>query len=55
MVNVCSNVVGKRQEQLNQLYERRVVSKARVIVDNSHVLAKHYELLPSGRRFRVSK
>ena len=23
--------------------------------DNSDVLAKHYELLPSGRRFRVPK
>ena len=48
--------MGERQEHLNQLYERRVVRKARVIVDdNSHVLAKHYELLPSGRRFRVPK
>ena len=24
-----------------------------IVNDNSHVLAKHYELLPSGRRFRV--
>ena len=56
MVDVCGKVVGKRQEQLSQLYERRVVRKARVIVDvNSHVLAKHYELLPYGRRFRVPK
>ena len=56
VVNVCGKVVGDRQEQLSQLYERRVVRKARVIVDdNSHVLAKHYELLPSGRRFRVPK
>ena len=55
-VNACGNVVGERQEQLSQLYERRVVRKARVIADeNSHVLAKHYELLPSGRRFRVPK
>ena len=54
VVNVCCKVVGERQEQLSQLYEQRVVRKARVIVyDNSHVLAKHYELLPSGRRFRV--
>ena len=51
VVNVCGKVVGERQEHLSQLYERRVVQKARVIVnDNSHVLAKHYELLPSGRR-----
>ena len=56
VVNVCGKVVGERQEQLSQLYERRVVRKARVIVDdNSHVLAKYYELLPSGRRFRVPK
>ena len=48
-VNVCGKVVGERQEQLSRLYERRVVHKARVIADdNSHVLAKHYELLPSG-------
>ena len=56
VVNVCGKVVGERQEQLSRLYERRVVRKARVIADdNSHVLAKHYELLPSGRRFRVPK
>ena len=46
VVNVCGKVVGKKQEQLSQLYERRMVLKTRVIVDdNSHVLAKHYELL----------
>ena len=56
VVNVWCKVVAERQEQLSQLYEQRVVRKARVIVyDNSHVLAKHYELLPSGRRFRVPK
>ena len=55
VVNLCGKVVGERQRQLSQLYERRVVHKARVIVDdNSRVLAKHYEL-PSGRRFRVPK
>ena len=56
VVNVCGKVVGERQEQLSRLYERRAVRKARVIADdNSHVLAKNYELLPSGRRFRVPK
>ena len=54
VANVCGKGVGERQEHLSQLYERRVVGKARVIVDdNSHVLPKCYELLPSGRRFRV--
>ena len=56
VVNVCGNAVSERQEQLSLLYECRVVRKARVIVDdNSHVLAKHYELLPSGRRLHVPK
>ena len=50
VANVCGKIVGERQEQLSQLYEQHVVWKARVIIDdNSHVLAKHYELLPSGR------
>ena len=49
VVNVCGKVVGERQ-QLSQLYEWHVVRKAKMIVDdNNHVLAKHYELLPSGR------
>ena len=56
VVNVCGKVVRERQEHLRQLYERRVVRKARVTVDdNSHVLAKCYEILPSGKRFRVPK
>ena len=40
VVNVCGKAAGERKEQLSQLCERRVVRKARVIVDdNSHVLA----------------
>ena len=54
VVSACGKVVGERQEHLSQLYERRVVRKAMVIVDdNNHVLAKCYELLPSGRRFQT--
>ena len=49
VVNVCGKVVGKRQEYLSQLYERHVAWKAGVNVDdNDQVLAKYYELLPSG-------
>lgn len=46
----CGNwVVGERQEHLSQFYECHVVWKARVIVDDSsYVLAKSYEILPSG-------
>ena len=55
-----STTILKRKESRcgieRQLYERRVVWKARVTVDdNSHVLAKYYELLPSSRLFRVQK
>ena len=50
VVNVCGKVVSERQEHLSQLHERRVARKARVIMDeNSHVLVRYYELLPSGR------
>ena len=56
VVNVCGKFVGERQEHLSPLYERRVVRKARAIADDkSHVRAKHYELLQSGRRVRVPK
>ena len=56
VVNVCGKAAGERQEQLSQVYERRVVRKARVIVDgSSYVLAKCYELRPSGKRFSVPK
>ena len=52
MVNVCGKVVGERQEQLSQLYERRVVRKARVTVDdNSHVLTEHNEFFHLGEDF----
>ena len=34
VVTVCGKVVEERQEYLSQLYERRVVRKARVIVDD---------------------
>ena len=56
VVNVCSKVVGGRLANLCDLYACRVVRKARMIAsDNSHVRAQHYELLPSGRRFRTPK
>ena len=35
VVTVCGKFVDERQEHLSQLYERRVVRKARVIVDDN--------------------
>jgi hypothetical protein len=48
--------VGVQQQSLSVLYERRVKRKAsNICTDRSHVLAHHFELLPSGRRFRMPK
>ena len=56
VVNVCNKVVGKRQACMQDLYERQLKQKARQIVgDQSHVLAKFFELLLSGRRYRTVK
>ena len=56
VVNVCGKIVGVKQESLSVLNERRVYKKGRKIAsDNSHALARHYEILPSGKRFRTLK
>ena len=56
VVNVSSKIVNERLSGLNELYERRVRAKAfKIESDTSHILASRYELLPSGRRFRIPK
>ena len=56
IVNVGGKIVGARQKSLGQLYECCVAQKARMIVsDESHILAKQYELPPSGKRYRSVK
>ena len=56
VVNVSSKIVGMKQKGLQELYERRVRKVAKQIAcDDGHVLAKYFELLPSGRRFRTMK
>ena len=39
VVNVCGKVVGERQEQRSQMYERRVVRKVRVIADDKNIMS----------------
>ena len=54
VVRVSGKVIGKEQESLSKLYERRAIQKAKAIaMDSTHVLAQHYELLPSGRRYNM--
>ena len=56
VVNVCGKVVGEKMKSLNELYECRVVKKARNIQnDATHILARNYDVLPSGRRLRVPR
>ena len=51
IVNVGGKIVGERQKSLSQSYECRVAHKSRMIAsDESHILAKQYGLLPSGKR-----
>ena len=53
IVNKCSKIVGVKQASLNEVYERRVRKRAKGIMRNdSHPLAAHYDILPSGRRLR---
>ena len=54
IVHVCSKVVGVRQKSMQELYECRIEKKGNAIVqDSSHILSQYFELMPSGRRFRV--
>ena len=53
IVSKCSKIVGVKQASLSEVYERRVRKRAKGIMRNdSHPLASHYEVLPSGRRLR---
>ena len=48
---MCRRMVGKRQVSMSRLYERQVKRKARAIArDPRNTSAKHYQLLPPGRR-----
>ncbi len=54
IVNVASKIAGKQQHSMIKLCEFRVVRKSYAILrDASHPLYGGYELLPSGRRYRV--
>ena len=51
---LCSKVVGVKQKSMPELYECRIVKKGNAIVqDSSHILSQYFEMMPSGRRFRV--
>ena len=55
LARIALKVMGVREHPTFQaIFEESVVKKAkRIIADPSHVLHSEYELLPSGRRYRV--
>lgn len=56
IVNIAGKVIVKSQRQLGDVFDRAVLRKARQIsADTLHPLNSEFELLPSGRRFRVPR
>lgn len=56
IVNTAGKVIGKSQRQLGDVFDKAVLRKARQIsTDTLHPLNSEFELLPSGRRFRVPR
>jgi len=54
IVNLASKVAGHKLDSMAITCERRVLKKGIAInKDTSHPLYRAYELLPSGRRFRL--
>ncbi len=54
VVSSANKIIGRPQNQLTQLYVERTKKKTRVILaDGSHPLFSQFELLKSGRRYRV--
>ncbi len=54
IVSSANKIIGRPQNQLTQLYVERTKKKTRVILaDGSHPLFRQFELLKSGRRYRV--
>lgn len=54
VVSIASKIVGKPQKQLTNLYTDRLKRKARrIVADATHPLCNQFELLKSGKRYRV--
>lgn len=54
IVKICSKIIGIKLRDLSSLYEEQVLRKAKCILSQPlHPLFPEFDLLPSGRRFRV--
>ena len=56
LVKVASKIIGSWQVQPSDLYKKMVSRRANAILSSQdHPLREQFEILPSGRRFRVPK
>lgn len=55
LVKMAMKIIGKRQYQsLEYSYEQSIIKEGtKIVSDPSHNLNTEYELLPSGRRYRL--
>ena len=54
IVNLASKLTGKKQEALYEIYNDFVLRKSKKIIsDSAHPLFSDFQMMPSGRRFRV--
>ena len=54
VVNTCSKICGRECKSMKTLYEERAFVKAvKIINDSGRTLAKYFEQLPSGRRYKT--
>lgn len=54
IVTMCSKIVGTDLRTISQIYECRTIRKGQVVLsDATHPLGAEFQLLPSGRRFRL--
>ena len=54
IVNLASKIIGKKQKPLSCIYNEMLRKKSvKIINDPSHPLHREFDLLPSGRRYRI--
>ena len=54
VVNQASKIIGDKQLQLQDIYNRSITKKAiQIYNDATHPLRSEFDLLPSGRRLRA--
>lgn len=54
IVKVCSKIIRVQQEDLCSFWDKRVVKKAKAIMEeHDHILSAEFQLMPSGCRLKA--